>query len=99
MNLVGIGADGQPCTPVYTYANSNRNSSIDSVARGSFFPPLADETVAKRLKDAIDRYVRCALGSNGVITNSWVELGAHNSRSRVCRVIRMCVGDARVRHR
>lgn len=32
MNLVGVDADGQPCTPVYTYANSSPGSA-DAIKR------------------------------------------------------------------
>lgn len=44
MNLVGVGADGNPCTPVYTYANSESNSNTA-------------ESITNRLKKSLERFV------------------------------------------
>lgn len=70
MNLVGVDADGEPCTPVFTYAaNSNRcapsppaSSPYPSPGSGNSSgqnpadgPPAAKDDVTKRLRDALEK--------------------------------------------
>lgn len=68
MNLVGVDADGEPCTPVFTYAaNSNRCTPSSSPA-----PPLAtrgrmssEEEVASPVKDDVMERLRESLEWTG----------------------------------
>ena len=66
MNLVGVGEDGKPCTPVFTYAANSHPSPLHSSSAptpapsptGEFCfagcPPVEDD-VMKRLRGALER--------------------------------------------
>lgn len=75
-NLMGVASDGQPCTPLYTYADSRAAAEV-AYLRGKIDPELTHQRTGCLLHTAYHPARIAWIKAQGIAPAAWLDFGTY----------------------